>query len=121
MRAYIREYPDPEFIAEVKGAFPDKGIANAEEARVLFTEAGYTYLDVRPALELEEVGKVRGCVNIPIVNSKWVYNPEERKKTIVKEDNPAFVEQVGSRPVRVLHARWFAGSRSTACPATKCR
>lgn len=33
-RAYLREYPEPEFIAEVKEAFPEKPIANAEEARV---------------------------------------------------------------------------------------
>lgn len=61
---------------------------------MLFSDAGYTYLDVRPALELEEVGKVKGCVNIPIVNSKWKYNPEERKKEIVKEDNANFLEMV---------------------------
>jgi hypothetical protein len=30
----VREWPDPDFIAETKAAFPDKGIANAEEARV---------------------------------------------------------------------------------------
>ena len=33
-RAYLREYPEPEFIAEVKEAFPEKPIANVEEARV---------------------------------------------------------------------------------------
>lgn len=33
-RAYIREYPYPEFIEEVKEAFPEKPIANVEEARV---------------------------------------------------------------------------------------
>lgn len=33
-RAYLAEYPDPEFIEATKEAFPDKGIANVEEARV---------------------------------------------------------------------------------------
>jgi len=33
-RAYIREYPYPEFIEEVKEAFPEKPIASVEEARV---------------------------------------------------------------------------------------
>lgn len=33
-KAYLREYPEPEFIAEVKEAFPEKPIANVEEARV---------------------------------------------------------------------------------------
>jgi len=97
VRAMIREYPDPEFIAETKEAFPDKAIANAEEARVLFSEAGYTYLDVRPALELDQVGKVKGCVNIPIVNSKFVYNSEDRKKTVEKTPNENFLEQVKKR------------------------
>lgn len=33
-KAYLREYPEPEFIAEVKEAFPEQPIANVEEARV---------------------------------------------------------------------------------------
>lgn len=33
-KAYLREYPEPEFIAEVREAFPEKPIANVEEARV---------------------------------------------------------------------------------------
>ena len=33
--AYTREYPDPEFIAEVKAAFPEeKFVATPDEARV---------------------------------------------------------------------------------------
>ena len=43
----------PEFIAEVTEAFPDKMIATAEEARVLFSELGYVFLDVRPEVELD--------------------------------------------------------------------
>ena len=34
MTAYIREWPEPEFVKEVEEAFPDQGIANVEEARV---------------------------------------------------------------------------------------
>jgi hypothetical protein len=34
VRAYVRQYPIPEFVAEVKAAFPDQGIANPDEARV---------------------------------------------------------------------------------------
>ena len=30
----IRQYPDPDYIELVKSEFPDKGIANTEEARV---------------------------------------------------------------------------------------
>ena len=32
--AFEREWPDPQFVAEVEEAFPDQGIANVEEARV---------------------------------------------------------------------------------------
>jgi rhodanese-related sulfurtransferase len=64
---------------------------------VLFSNAGYTYLDVRPSLELSEAGKVKACVNIPIVNSKWVYNKELRKKEMVKEPNASFVADVQKR------------------------
>lgn len=63
--------------------------------QVLFSEDGYTYLDVRPALEYEEAGRVKGSVNIPIVNAKRVWDPEQKKKVIKKEDNDKFAEQVG--------------------------
>ena len=62
--------------------------------QVLFSEDGYTYLDVRPALEYEEAGRVKGSVNIPIVNAKRVWDPEQKKKVIKKEDNDKFAEQV---------------------------
>ena len=93
-RAMVREYPDPDYIAEVLEAFPDKAIANAEEARILFTEGRYKYLDVRPEIELDATGKVKGCVNVPIVNAKWRYDPEQKKKVVDKADNDQFVAQV---------------------------
>jgi hypothetical protein len=34
VRAMLAEYPDPEFIEVTKANFPEKGVANAEEARV---------------------------------------------------------------------------------------
>lgn len=97
VHAYIREWPYPEFIAEVKAAFPDKAIATVEEARVLFSEDGYAYLDVRPALELEEVGKVKDSVNIPLYNSVRKYNSETRQKEVVKTENEKFKEQIEKR------------------------
>ncbi|KAI8113939.1 hypothetical protein M9434_002067 [Picochlorum sp. BPE23] len=96
-KAYLREYPDPEFIEEVKENFPEQPIANVEEARVLFSELGYKYLDVRPELELDAVGKVRDSINVPIVNAKWRYDPEEQKKVVDKSDNPDFVKMVEKR------------------------
>ena len=62
--------------------------------QVLYSEEGYTYLDVRPKLEYEEVGRVKGSVNIPLVNLRRVWDPEQKKKVIHKEDNENFTEQV---------------------------
>ena len=93
-RAMIPEYPDPEYIDQVLATFPEKPIANAEEGRILVTEGGYKYLDVRPELELDTVGKIKGCISVPIVNSKSRYDSELKEKVITKEDNPNFVEMV---------------------------
>ena len=62
--------------------------------QALVSSLGYTYLDVRPALELEEAGKVRDCVNIPIVNATRKWDAKEQKKVVRKEDNPNFIAQV---------------------------
>ena len=61
----------------------------------LLERGGYTYLDVRPSPELDAVGKVKGSVNVPIMNGTFKYNPELRKKELIKEDNPDFVRMVG--------------------------
>mmetsp|Transcript_38072 Transcript_38072/g.84795 ORF Transcript_38072/g.84795 Transcript_38072/m.84795 type:complete len:235 (+) Transcript_38072:61-765(+) len=93
----IRQYPDPEFIAETKSKFPEDGVATVEQARCLFSALGYAYLDVRPALEYEEAGKVVGSVNIPFMNSKRVWNAKEGKKVIEKAANPDFIKTVQKR------------------------
>eukprot|EP00884_Botryococcus_braunii_P010219 jgi/Botrbrau1/19199/Bobra.0077s0102.1 len=72
-------------------------LQTVEEARVLFSEDGYTYLDVRPALELEEVGKVKDSVNIPLYNSVRKFNSETRQKEVVKTENEKFKEQIEKR------------------------
>lgn len=79
--------------------------------QALFSNLGYVYLDVRPALELEEVGKVRGCINIPIVHARRVWNSQEGKKALTKEENPDFVRQVNAlslntTPVSVCSLSW---------------
>ena len=66
-------------------------------AQVLFSSDGYTYLDVRPRLEYEEAGRVKGSVNIPIMNARRVWDPEQKKKVIEREENPNFSEQVRQR------------------------
>lgn len=62
--------------------------------QALFSNFGYTYLDVRPSLELEEVGKVKGSVNISLVNATRKYSSEKKKKVLQKEDNPNFIQEV---------------------------
>lgn len=57
-------------------------------------QGGYTYLDVRSALEVEEVGKVSGSVNVPFMLVSREYDPETRTKEIKRDPNPDFVRQV---------------------------
>ena len=66
----------------------------ARSVQGLISEDGYTYLDVRPRLEYEEAGRVKGSVNIPIMNARRVWDPELKKKVIQREDNEKFSEQV---------------------------
>ncbi|CAM6124578.1 unnamed protein product [Calypogeia fissa] len=94
VRAYQKYWPDPQFIQEVNEAFPDKGVATVDEARVLFTELGYTYVDVRPSVEVDEIGKVPGSINIPIKLGQKKYDAELKKKVLVKTDNPDFLKQI---------------------------
>lgn len=56
-------YPDPEYIAAVQTAFPEKGIATAEEGRCLWDD-GYDVLDVR-AIEEIEANDNTPCPNPP--------------------------------------------------------
>lgn len=62
--------------------------------QTLYSSGGYTYLDVRTALEVEEVGKVKDSVNIPFMLASRKYDPETRTKKIVKEPNTEFIKQV---------------------------
>ena len=39
---------------------------------MLLEKGGYTYLDVRPTMRLEEVGRVRRAVNVPFVQVSWL-------------------------------------------------
>ncbi|PSC69936.1 gonidia-specific protein [Micractinium conductrix] len=97
VRAMVPVWTDPEFTAETLAAFPDQMIATVEEARCLIEKGGYTYLDVRPTLELDEAGRYKQCVNIPLVHSKWWYNPASQKREVKKEDNELFIQQIEKR------------------------
>lgn len=75
--------------------------------QVLFSDGGYTYLDVRSALENEDLGKVRNSVNIPMVNSVRKYNAKEKKKVVKSTKNKKWMADVrpGTPPSRLLRAR----------------
>ena len=47
-------------------------MASIEEARCLYSDLGYTWVDVRPELEINEVGKFKNAVSIPLKISKKV-------------------------------------------------
>lgn len=49
-----------------------------------------------PPLPLQ-VGRVRGCTNIPLQHSRWVYNSEARSKEVERRPNRSFVEEVRGR------------------------
>jgi hypothetical protein len=64
--------------------------------QALYSNGGYTYLDVRTQLEVEEVGKIKDSVNIPMMLASRKYDPETREKKLVKEPNTDFIRQVSS-------------------------
>lgn len=43
-----------------------------------------------------QVGRVRGCTNVPLQHSRWVYNPESRSKEVERQPNKGFLEEVGA-------------------------
>eukprot|EP00775_Hariotina_reticulata_P003527 gene3527-3796_t len=96
VRAMLREWSpsNTEFIQATLAEFPETGVANVEQARCLYSNGGYTYLDVRSTLEVGEVGKVKDSVNIPFVHASRVYDSEARKKVVKKEPNTEFIQQI---------------------------
>lgn len=64
-----------------EGGIYAKPLASAEEARVLLGN-GWKLVDIRPALEVELVGKVRDSVHIPFVNATRKFDPEQVRATI---------------------------------------
>lgn len=65
--------------------------------QVLYSEDGYVYLDVRPEIEVAEVGRVKNSVNIPIQNATRKYDPEQKKKVVQRTPNDGFVAAVKKR------------------------
>lgn len=92
-----KRYESELFQARTISEFPEKIIANAEEARVLWAIADYDILDVRSAYEGETVGKItaeRGSINIPLIFAEATYDADLDAKVWVQEPNTQFLEQV---------------------------
>lgn len=75
----------------VRKILESPGLSPSREAQVLLPwlpqvlyETGYAYLDVRSELEYQDIGKVKGSVNVPFVHAKRVWSAEEQKKVVVK-------------------------------------
>lgn len=45
-------------------------------------------------MELDEAGKVRGCVNVGFKNAKRVWDAEKGRKVVQRSDNPDFIKQL---------------------------
>ena len=100
-------YPDEtEYIAEVGASYPDKGIANWEEGRCLFTEFGYNILDIRCQAEIDQIGNFpreypsdhrsgARFVEVPLIFANYRYNSELNKKMMMnQESNKEFLDKV---------------------------
>ena len=90
-------WDDPGFQQYVLKNFPEQGIADPEEARVLWTFDDYDILDVRGQYEREDRGSIkleRGSVHIPLHLVEYKYSPEAGKKVIQHEVNPEWLNQV---------------------------
>lgn len=95
-----KRYPDPEFIEETLAAFPDDGVADVEQARVLYAEeGGYTFLDVRSKAEYDDDGKVPNAVNIPLIHTqrKWNLSVTPAEMEIIQEANVSFLDEIKAK------------------------
>lgn len=97
---------DKEYIQDIASRYPDDGIANWEEARCLFSEMGYSILDIRADCELDQIGNyprelpsdhLSGAmiVHIPLINASTRYDSEANKKVMVNmEANKDFIRKI---------------------------
>jgi len=100
-------YPDEtEYIQQIGMDYPDKGIANWEEGRCLFSEHGYSILDIRSKAEIDQIGNFPRELpsdhlgpgrfyEVPLINADYRYNSEAGKKMMTNmEANPDFMSEV---------------------------
>eukprot|EP01023_Acetabularia_acetabulum_P041755 TRINITY_DN4089_c0_g1_i1.p2 TRINITY_DN4089_c0_g1~~TRINITY_DN4089_c0_g1_i1.p2 ORF type:complete len:223 (-),score=48.69 TRINITY_DN4089_c0_g1_i1:403-1071(-) len=90
-------YPNKEFIQATLDAFNsgEKAIANVEEARALFSDGGYTFLDIRPTLEVDMIGKLRNSVTVPYKIAKKRF--EAGEMIITTKPNENFLAEVNKK------------------------
>mmetsp|Transcript_4967 Transcript_4967/g.8831 ORF Transcript_4967/g.8831 Transcript_4967/m.8831 type:complete len:271 (-) Transcript_4967:352-1164(-) len=92
-------YPDPEYIEETLKCFPDDGVASVEQGRVLYSEGGYTFLDVRSKPEFNDDGKVPNAVNIPLINTtrKWDLSGSPPELVVEQSANKDFLDEIKAK------------------------
>eukprot|EP00667_Euglena_gracilis_P005615 EG_transcript_5655 len=77
--------------------FPDKTIANCEEARILWQRGGYELVDIRSDWEREDIGRItadREPFSVPLILSRKEFDEALGQNKIVQEPNPQFLEQI---------------------------
>lgn len=52
--------------------------------QALVSDGQYKYLDVRPQIEFEDVGKVTGSINVPIMYGRKKWSSKKQKKVGIR-------------------------------------
>jgi len=101
----LKQWPNKDFIAETLAKFPDEGVANVEEAMVLWKEAGYIWLDIRSA-RLRDIGAVRDSVHVPWAFDKkrFVDGKMEIDTTINENWLEEFRKKVPNKETKIMVA-----------------
>lgn len=95
----LSQHPNPAFIKSVLEAFPDAGVANVEEALVLFLEGGYKFLDVRSDRE-RDFGAIKNSIHVPYTKDKKEFTDGGMKVTKTKMDAEAWLKAVNAKILR---------------------
>uniref|UniRef100_A0A7S0XEX7 Rhodanese domain-containing protein n=1 Tax=Mantoniella antarctica TaxID=81844 RepID=A0A7S0XEX7_9CHLO len=97
---------DREYIEKIAAEFPDKGIANWEEGRCLFSELAYSILDIRADCELEQIGNYprelpsdhlvpSGIYHVPLISASTRFDSSVNKKVMVNmKANKDFITEI---------------------------
>lgn len=84
--------PFPQFIEQTLARFPDAGVCDVEEARVLEEEGGYQFLDVRSATEYEY--KITPSIHVPLIKAVFRFDSVLKRKVPQQTPNVDFVAEV---------------------------